>query len=205
MAESRPPHQPSATGRTNLASCIVATIFLIFVIIIALIAYFTIFKPQNPEVTVIAVQVPAFSASNSTVSFSFSQYVAVNNRNRAVFTHYGGTLQLLHGGLQVGFMYIPSGKIDAGKTQFVTAMFTIQPLPLSVFGGGQPESVGTTVTGGFGGFRIGPSLEVESRIEMAGQVRFLQIFTHTVDARADCRVSLSAGDGTVLGFHCSDG
>ncbi|KAL6536367.1 hypothetical protein OROGR_012939 [Orobanche gracilis] len=205
MAESRPPHQGPATGRTNLASCIVAAIFLTFLIIMALIVYFTIVRPQNPEVTVIAVQVPAFSAGNSTVSFIFSQYVSVNNRNRAVFTHYGGTLQLLHGGLQVGFMYIPSGKIDAGKTQFVTAMFAVQPLPLSVFAGGQPESVAPTVTGEFGGFRIGPSLEVESRIDMAGQVRILHIFTHNVDARAHCRVSLSAGDGTVLGFHCSDG
>ncbi|KAK4422506.1 hypothetical protein Salat_1833100 [Sesamum alatum] len=197
------PHHPRKppTGRTNLASCIVATVFLVFVVIIALIVYFTIFKPKDPVLTVNAIQLPAFSAANSTVSFTFSQYVTVNNPNRAVFTHYDSSLQLVYAGSQVGFMFIPAGKIQAGRTQYMAATFSVQSFPLSV-SGGQPESVGPTVTDGLSGFRVGPSMEVESRLEMAGRVRVLHFFSHHVEARADCRVSIAVSDGSVLGFHC---
>ncbi|KAL0324189.1 UNVERIFIED_CONTAM: hypothetical protein Scaly_2386000 [Sesamum calycinum] len=85
MGKSHPPHnQP--IGRPNFASCIVAAIFLIFLLIIPFALYFTIFKPKDPKLSVNAVQLPAFSIANSTINFTFSQYVTVNNPNRAVFT-----------------------------------------------------------------------------------------------------------------------
>ncbi|KAI3468599.1 hypothetical protein Pfo_025262 [Paulownia fortunei] len=199
MGKSHPLHKPP-TGRTNLASCLVATIFLIFLVIIAFIVYFTIFKPKDPELSVNAVQLPAFSVANSTVNFTFSQYVTVNNPNRAVFTHYDSSLQLLYAGSQVGFMFIPAGKIGPGKTQYMAATFSIQSFPLSV--AGQPENVGPNVTDGLSGFRVGPSMEIESRLEMVGRVRVLHFFTHHVEAKAECRVAIAVSDGSVLGFHC---
>ncbi|KAG8363071.1 hypothetical protein BUALT_BualtUnG0007500 [Buddleja alternifolia] len=202
MAKSNPHYKKPPTGRTNLASCIVATIFLIFIIIITLIVYFTIFKPKNPNITVAAVQLPAFSAANSTVNFTFSQYAAVTNPNRAVFSHYDSSLQLLYAGNQVGFMFIPAGKITAGRTEYMAATFSVQSFPISISSAGQPESVGPTVTDGLSGFRVGPSMEVESRLEVGGRVRVLGIFTHHVEARAECRVAISVADGSVLGFHC---
>ncbi|KAJ6705413.1 hypothetical protein OIU79_010169 [Salix purpurea] len=78
------PHRPPS-GRTNLASCIVATIFLIFLVIIILIVFFTVFKPKDPKISVNSVQLPSFSVSNNSVNFTFSQYVSVKNPNRAVF------------------------------------------------------------------------------------------------------------------------
>ncbi|CAA2956665.1 Late embryogenesis abundant [Olea europaea subsp. europaea] len=199
MAKSNP-HKPP-NGRTNLASCIVATIFLIFLLILILIIYFTLFKPKEPKLAVTAVQLPSFSAGKGTVNFTFSQYANVNNPNREVFTHYDSSLQLLHAGTQVGFMFIPAGKIDAGKTEYMAATFSVQSFPLSA---NQPESVAaeSTVTDGFHGFRIGPSMEIESRLEMSGRVQFLHFFTHHVDARAKCRVDIAVKDGSVLGLHC---
>ncbi|XP_057810007.1 uncharacterized protein LOC131024518 [Salvia miltiorrhiza] len=176
-----PPIQKRPSGRTNLASCIVATIFLIFVVIVACIVYLTIFKPKDPNLAVNAVQLPAFSLSNSTVTFTFSQYVTLNNPNRAAFSHYDSSLQLLHAGRQVGFMFIPAGKIDAGRTQYMAATFSVQSFPLSL---------------------PGPTMELESRLEMAGRVRVLHLFNHHVGARADCWVSISLTDGSVLAFHC---
>ncbi|GMP39283.1 hypothetical protein CsSME_00010179 [Camellia sinensis var. sinensis] len=150
---SKPRHKPPS-GRTNLASCIVATIFLIFVIIIILIVFFTVFKPRDPQISVNAVQLPTFSLANSTVNFTFSQYVSVKNPNRAVFTHYASTLQLLYSGSQIGFMFIPAGKIDANLkvrarmhsciegvrrpgTTLATAVFATSPLspPMLLLGG----------------------------------------------------------------------
>nr|GMD96567.1 uncharacterized protein LOC105159219 [Ipomoea batatas]GMD96583.1 uncharacterized protein LOC105159219 [Ipomoea batatas] len=145
-------------------------------------------------------KLPTFSTANSTVNFTFSQYVSVQNPNRAVFTHYDSSLQLLYSGAQVGFMFIPAGKIRAGKTQYMAATFSVQSFPLSA--AGQPLTVGPTVTDGLSGFRVGPELEIESRLEMAGRVRVLHFFTHHVEAKADCRVSVSVSDGTVMGFHC---
>ncbi|XP_040989226.1 uncharacterized protein LOC121236823 [Juglans microcarpa x Juglans regia] len=195
------PQRPRS-GRTNLASCIVATIFLIFVVIIVLIVYFTVFKPHDPKISVIAVQLPSFTLSNSTVSFTFSQYVAVRNPNRADFSHYDSTLQLLYSGSQVGFMFIPAGKIEAGRTEYMTATFAVQSFPLTA-----PQTVGVLGpsfpgSGGGGGIRIGPTMEIESRMEMAGRVRVLHFFTHHVDTKTDCKVVIAVSDGSVLGFHC---
>ncbi|CAK9143157.1 unnamed protein product [Ilex paraguariensis] len=191
--------QKPPSGRTNLASCIVATIFLIFVVIVILIVYFAVFKPKNPEITVSAIQLPTFSIANGTVSFTFSQYGSVKNPNKAVFTHYDSSLQLLYAGNQVGFMFIPAGKIDSGRTQYMAATFSVQSFPLSA---AQPENVGPTITDGLSGFRVGPTMEIESRTQMAGRVRVLHFFTHHVEARADCRVAIAVSDGSVLGFHC---
>ncbi|KAJ7952157.1 Late embryogenesis abundant protein [Quillaja saponaria] len=194
---SKPQRPPS--GRTNLASCIVATIFLIFVVIVILIVYFTVFKPKDPKVAVSAVQLPSFSVSNGTVNFTFSQYVSIRNPNRALFTHYDSTLQLIYSGSQVGFMFIPAGKIDAGQTQYMAATFNIQSFPLS---SPTAASTGTTFADGITGYRGGPTMEIESRMEMAGRVRVLHFFTHHVDAKSGCKVAIAVSDGSVLGFHC---
>ncbi|KAH7513730.1 uncharacterized protein LOC107429836 [Ziziphus jujuba] len=219
--------RPPPSGRTNLASCIVATIFLIFIVIVILIVYFTVFKPKDPKIAVNAVQLPSFAVSNGTANFTFSQYVAVRNPNRATFSHYDSTLQLIYSGGQVGFMFIPAGKIEAGQTQYMAATFAVKSFPVSdprsmgmgmqmgAAGNGIEPGLGTVPTfpgngavggvgGGGGGYPvgIGPTLEIESKMEMAGRIRVLHIFTHHVNAKAGCKVAISVSDGSVLGFHC---
>ncbi|KAG6600511.1 hypothetical protein SDJN03_05744, partial [Cucurbita argyrosperma subsp. sororia] len=187
-------HPPS--GRTNLASCIVATIFLIFVIIVVLIVFFTVFKPQDPKIAVSAVQLPSFSVANGTVNFTFSQYVSVRNPNKASFSHYDSSLQLLYSGSQIGFMFIPAGKIDSGQTQYMAATFSVQSFPLAA-----PVTAigaGPTYSEGMNGYRIGPTLEIESKMDMAGRVRVLHFFTHHVEATLSCRVAIAVSDGSVL-------
>ncbi|OMO79774.1 Late embryogenesis abundant protein, LEA-14 [Corchorus capsularis] len=210
----KPQRPPS--GRTNLASCIVATIFLIFVVIIILIVYFTVFKPKDAKISVNAVQLPSFSVGNNSVSFTFSQYVTVKNPNKAAFSHYDSTVQLLYSGSQVGFMFIPAGKIEAGQTQYMAATFAVQSFPLSPPNEASaamiPGPTTTTTTGpiglidGFGatnnGYRVGPTMEIESRMEMAGRVRVLHFFTHHVDAKSECRVTI-AGRCRVRDHHHS--
>ncbi|XP_042480405.1 uncharacterized protein LOC122061257 [Macadamia integrifolia] len=206
-------HKPQKppSGRTNLASCIVATIFLIFIVIVILIVFFTVFKPKDPKISVNAVQLPTFSIANGTVSFTFSQYISVRNPNRAVFTHYDSDLQLLYSGNQVGFMFIPAGTIDAGRTKYMSATFSVQSFPLmsapaktttTTTSTPPPVNTGPTITDGINGFRMGPTLEIESRMRMAGRVRVLRFFTHHVEAKTGCRVAVAVSDGSVLGFHC---
>ncbi|MBA0880771.1 hypothetical protein Goshw_027178 [Gossypium schwendimanii] len=206
--------QKPPSGRTNLASCIVATVFLIFLVIIVLIVYFTVFKPQDPKISVNTVQLPSFSVGNNTVSFTFSQYVSVRNPNRAVFSHYDSSIQLLYSGSQVGFMFIPAGKIEAGRTQYMAATFAVQSVPLAPPNEASAATMPITTTtmgpigvpGGFGGTnngnRIGPTMEIESRMEMGGRIRVLHFFTHHVKAKSGCRVTIAVTDGSVLGFHC---
>jgi len=45
-------------------------------------------------------------------------------------------------------------------------------------------------------------MEIESKMELAGRVKVLHVFTHHVVAKSDCRVTVSIADGSVLGFHC---
>ncbi|CAN0908842.1 hypothetical protein LINGRAHAP2_LOCUS25493 [Linum grandiflorum] len=288
---TKPPHQYQLrrpkSGRTNLASCIVATIFLIFLLIVILIVFFTVFKPKDLKISVNAVQLPSFSVSNNTVNFTFSQYVSLRNPNRASFSHYDSSLQLVYSGSQVGFMFIPAGQIDAGQTKYMAASFSVMSFPLSFnpqaavnvapavtfgpgglvpgggrngvvpgfgsevvkdgeengvgpgfgsagqmpggngvvpgFGSGGGNGVvpgfgsggGNGVNPGFGsaaagvsplnppgGGRVGPTMEIESRIRMVGRVRVLNFFTHHVEAKSGCRVAIAVTDGSVLGFHC---
>ncbi|KAF5734993.1 hypothetical protein HS088_TW15G00492 [Tripterygium wilfordii] len=204
-------HKRAPSGRTNLASCVVATIFLIFLVIVLLIVYFTVFKPKEPKISVNAVQLPSFSVSNKTVNFTFSQYVSVKNPNRAAFSHYDSSLQLLYSGSQVGFMFIPAGKIEAGRTSLMAATFSVQSFPLSTSSSADAAASVTVnpvpnFQDGFGaginGYRLGPSMEIESRLEMAGRVRVLHFFTHHVKANTGCRVAIAMSDGSVLGVHC---
>ncbi|KAK2982005.1 hypothetical protein RJ640_013215 [Escallonia rubra] len=90
------PHR-SKTGRTtNLASCIVATVFLLFLAAGIVVVYFLLFKPKDPKIAVDAVQFPTFSVANGTVDFTFLQYVTVSNPNRDTFTRYDNSLQLAY-------------------------------------------------------------------------------------------------------------
>ncbi|CAN6587317.1 unnamed protein product [Malus baccata var. baccata] len=192
--------KPPPSGRTNLASCIVATIFLIFVVIVILIVYFTVFKPKDPKISVSAVQLPSFSIQNSTVNFTFSQYVSVHNPNRAAFSHYDSTLQLIYSGSQVGFMFIPAGKIEAGQTQFMAATFAAQSFPVSDpnrASGMVQNPLGPTFGDGLSGLSgtgagpVGSTMQIESRLEMGGRIRVMHFLTHHVKAKSTCEVYIA--------------
>lgn len=92
----------------------------------------------------------------------------------------------------MGFMFVPSGKIEARRRVYMAATFSVEGFPVVVNDSGERLN----------GFRVGPSLEIETRMEMAGRVRVLHFFTHHVDAKAQCRVVIGVNDGSVLGFHC---
>ncbi|KAK3026636.1 hypothetical protein RJ639_040663 [Escallonia herrerae] len=100
------PHR-SKTGRTtNLASCIVATVFLLFLAARIVVVYFLLFKLKDPKIAVDAVQFPTFSVANGTVDFTFLQYVTFSNPNRDAFIHYNSSLQLAYSDAPVGFIFI---------------------------------------------------------------------------------------------------
>ncbi|CAL9108343.1 uncharacterized protein LOC103994699 [Musa acuminata AAA Group] len=176
---------PDDGGRTNLASCLVATAFLLLVVAAVAAALFVLFRPHDPEIQVSAVRLPGFAAANGTLRFAFDQYASVRNPNRAAFSHYDSTLQLVYAGNQVGFMFIPAGQIAGGRTQYMAASFAVNSFPLAAV----PPTPGGTV-------------EVNSRMRVKGRVRVLRFFTHHVEAVADCRVRASSADGSVLGFRC---
>nr|XP_043625115.1 uncharacterized protein LOC122596571 [Erigeron canadensis] len=173
-----------SSGGTNLASCIVATIFLIILAIALTITYFLVFKPKPPKISVDSVQFPTFSISNtnSTVNFTFFQFVSVTNPNRDSFTHYDSSLQLAYGNAPVGFIFIPAGKIEGGRTQHMSAKFSVADFPV-------PEVGGTT-------------MEVETKMKLVGRVRVLKVFTHRVESGVSCGVIIQVRTGSVLGLHC---
>ncbi|KAI3840957.1 hypothetical protein MKW92_031360 [Papaver armeniacum] len=203
--------QHRSSGSTNFASCVVATIFIIFIIIILLILFFTLFKPKSPQISVSSIQIPSFSLSNNTITFTLSQYVSVRNPNRADFQHYHSSLQLMYSGNQIGFMFIPAGKIDSGRTQYMSATFTVDDFPLSPpSSSSSSSSLSSTSTvsssssssSSSQGSVGSPTIEIESRMKMSGRVRVLQVFTHSVDSEITCTVAVSVSDRSILGFHC---
>ncbi|KAL4586159.1 hypothetical protein LXL04_010791 [Taraxacum kok-saghyz] len=191
-------HHRSKRGRTNLASCIVATIFLLLVAFGVAIVYFLLFKPKSPKIAVDSVQFPTFSISNGTVNFTFFQFVSVTNPNRDAFTHYDSSLQLAYSNAPVGFIFIPAGKIDGGHTQHMSAKFAVQAFPIPAR---QPPMTPEAIGGSELGME-GPTMEIETRMKLVGRVRVLKIFTHRVDSAVNCGVVIEVRSGSVLGLHC---
>lgn len=170
-----------STGKTNLASCAVAAIFLVFIILAAAIVIFLLFRPRDPSVHVTAVRLPGFTASNSTASFTFDLSASVRNPNRDSFSHYGSTIRLLYGNNQVGFMYIPAGEIAGDLTQNMEASFAV---------------------GKFDRNGDGNVVEVETRIGLKGSVRVLKVFMHRVQVVEVCSVAVAAVSGAVMWVRC---
>lgn len=168
-------------GGSSLAFGRVAKFLLASVVVVVVVVAFPAVKPQAPKIAISAVQLPSFSVVNGAVNFTLSQYVSVQNPNKASLSHYDSSIQLLYSGSQIGFMFIPAGEIDAGRTQYISSTFSAQTFPSE---------------------RMGPTLEVESKIEMAGRVRILHFFSRHVETTSSCRVAIVVSDGSVLGFHC---
>ncbi|KAK1425267.1 hypothetical protein QVD17_20616 [Tagetes erecta] len=198
-------HHRSKRGRTNLASCMVATIFLLLIAIAIVIVYFLLFKPKNPKIAVDSVQFPTFSISNGTVNFTFFQFVSVTNPNRDAFTHYDSSLQLAYSNAPVGFIFIPAGKIDGGHTQHMSAKFAVQSFPIPAR---LPPPVTTVATEDVAGTELGmeggsmATMEIETKMKLVGRVRVLKIFTHRVESGVNCGVAIEVKSGSVLGLHC---
>ncbi|ESQ54945.1 hypothetical protein EUTSA_v10026760mg [Eutrema salsugineum] len=198
----------SSSGRTNLASCAVATSFIVLVIVAAVTVYLTVFRPRDPEISVTNVKVPSFSVANSSLSFTFSQFSAVRNPNRAAFSHYNNKIQLFYYRNRIGFIFIPAGEIESGRTKRMSATFSVQSFPLapstsqisaadyqrsgSVYGTGLVEA----------DKRAGSTVEIESKLEMAGRVRVLGLFTHRIAAKSNCRIAISTSDGSIVAVRC---
>ncbi|XAR62960.1 hypothetical protein NMG60_11022715 [Bertholletia excelsa] len=200
-----PRYQRSSRGRTNVASCIVATVFLLFFALAGAIVFFLLFKPKDPEIAVNAVRFPAFSVSNGTVNFTFLQYVSVTNPNRDVFSHYDSSFQLVYSGSQVGVVFIPAGQIGGGRTQRISAKFDVAKYPIAAaVGGGSSAAVAAAASGGGGGgiAAVQPTMEIETRMKLVGRVRVLQVLSHRVESRVRCRVAIRVSDGSVLGVRC---
>lgn len=200
----------SSRGRTNLASCVVATIFLLVLAAAAVVVYFLVFKPKPPKIAVDAVQFPTFTVSNGTVNFTFFQYVTVTNPNRDEFTHYDSSLQLVSSGQPVGLVFIPAGRIDGGGAQHMSAKFNVQsyPLPAAVAAriSALSSSASTEIGGGgvvgVGPTTAGPTMEIETRMKLVGRVRVLKVFTHRVESGVKCGVMIEVSRGSVLGIRC---
>ncbi|KAG2240358.1 hypothetical protein Bca52824_090848 [Brassica carinata] len=198
----------SGGGGTNLASCAVAAIFIVFAIIAAVTVYLTVFRPRDPEISVTNVNVPSFSVANSSVSFSYSQLSSVRNPNRAAFSHYNNRIQLFYYGNRIGFIFVPAGEIEPGQTKKMAADFSVDSFPLassaSRVSAGDFQRPGSGFGTGLMGeeSRAGSTVEIESRLEMAGRVRVLGLFTHQIAAKCNCRIAISTVDGSIVAVRC---
>lgn len=50
--------------------------------------------------------------------------------------------------------------------------------------------------------RVGSTVEIESKLEMAGRVRVLGLFTHQIVAKSSCRIAISTSDGSIVAVRC---
>lgn len=195
-----PPHPlrraSSSPCSSALASCLVATAFLLLSAGGAGAALFLLFRPRPPDISVAAVRLPSFSASNGTVAFTFEQTAAVRNPNRSPLAHFDSSLRVAYAGGDLGAVYIPAGLIDGGRTKHVSAVFDVPAIPVadadaaSAAQQQQQQSQPPAV------------IEVHSLLVVKGRVNVLRILTHRVQAAKLCRVGVSPLDGTVLGFRC---
>ncbi|CAI9101115.1 OLC1v1038369C1 [Oldenlandia corymbosa var. corymbosa] len=207
-----PERRSKSRRSTNLASCLVATVFLVLLAAAAVLVYFLIFKPKPPRITVDAVQFPTFSVSNGTLNFTFFQFVTVTNPNRDQFTHYDSSLQLAYSGQPLGLVFIPAGEIDGGRAQHMSAKFDVHAYPLppqtaasTTTVAPRPMDVASKEAGGgdvVPGPTTTPTMEIETRMKLEGRVRVLKVFTHRVQSGVRCGVVVELSRGAVLAVRC---
>nr|GEV12124.1 reverse transcriptase domain-containing protein [Tanacetum cinerariifolium] len=111
------------------------------------------------------------------------------------------SLQLAYSHAPVGFIFIPAGRIDGGRTQHMSAKFAVESFPV-------PAVVPMTAEGGGGDGGVmavnggGVTMEIETKMKLVGRVRVLKVFTHRVESGVDCGVAIEVKTGSVLGLHC---
>ncbi|XP_051183067.1 uncharacterized protein [Lolium perenne] len=212
MARSLEPPRYYAAARTShpsvstsaVGSCAVACLFLLLAAAGAATALFLLVWPRAPDISVAAVQLPSFSFGNGTATFTFQQLASVRNPNRAPLAHYDSSLHVGYAGREVGHMYIPAGKIDGGRTQFMATSFNVPAFPYS----SSPNTITVPASGpspalaALGRQQAPPVIEVDSLLVMKGRVTVLRVLTHHVEASKLCRIGVSPADGRVLGFRC---
>uniref|UniRef100_A0A0D9WE83 Late embryogenesis abundant protein LEA-2 subgroup domain-containing protein n=1 Tax=Leersia perrieri TaxID=77586 RepID=A0A0D9WE83_9ORYZ len=210
-------HRASSSSSV-VASCVVAALFILLLAGGAAAALFLLYRPQSPAIAVTAVQLPSFSTANGTVAFTFQQLASVRNPNRSPLAHYDSSLRVAYAGGEVGSMYIPAGRIDGGRTQYMATSFTVPAFAVAVpaaaaAGGSQTiitvpasgPSPAAVVAGAAVALQEGqapPAMEVDSLLVVKGKVTILGVFTHHVVAAKVCRIGVSPADGRVLGFRC---
>ncbi|CAN6326237.1 unnamed protein product [Urochloa humidicola] len=208
-------HRSSSSSSSPAASCAVALLFLLLAAGGGAAALFVLYHPRAPAIAVTAVQLPSFAAANGTVAFTFQQLASVRNPNRSPLAHFDSSLHVAYAGGEVGSMYIPAGKIDGGRTQYMATSFTVPAFPIAgpaaaaSASAAQPATISVPasgpsphVTAALVEQQQPPVMEVESLLVVKGKVTVLKVFTHRVESAKVCRIGVSPADGRVLGFRC---
>lgn len=205
-AAARPTRSSSSSA---VASCLVALLFLLLAAGGAAAALFLLYRPRAPAIAVTAVQLPAFTTTNGTVTFTFQQLASVRNPNRSPLAHYDSSLHVAYAGGEVGKMYIPAGQIAGGRTQYMATSFTVPAFAVgaSAAAAAQPVTISIPASGpspaaGLVQHEKQPAMEVDSLLRVKGKVTVLKVFTHHVEAAKVCRIGVSPTDGRVLGLRC---
>ncbi|KAG2623732.1 uncharacterized protein LOC120697052 [Panicum virgatum] len=204
-AAARSGHRSSSSPA---ASCAVALLFLLLAAGGAAAALFLLYRPRAPAIAVTAVQLPAFAAANGTVAFTFQQLASVRNPNRAPLAHYDSSLRVACAGAELASMYIPAGRIDGGRTQYMATSFNVPAFAVPGPAAAQPATISVPASGPSPHVTAAlveqqpPVMEVDSLLVVKGKVTVLKVFTHHVEAAKVCRIGVSPADGRVLGFRC---
>lgn len=86
------------------------------------------------------------------------------------------------------------------------ATFSVQSFPLSnsQISAADFQRSGSVVGTGLAEVdnRAGSTVEIESKLEMAGRVRVLGLFSHRIAARSNCRIAISTSDGSIVAVRC---
>ncbi|KAL9245420.1 hypothetical protein vseg_019078 [Gypsophila vaccaria] len=191
------PHSPLKPASKTPSSCILTTSVVLFFVLTVALTSFMLLRPQHPTISVTSIKLSSFTLRDSTANFTFFQYTALRNPNRFAFSHHSSFFQLISSSSgPLGFTYIPAGDIPARLTRYITATFVVKSFPVA-----SEEAVSAVAESG-SVVGPGPTMELETRIELVGSVKVMQVFEHHVQKSVKCRISVLANDGSILGYHC---
>ncbi|AEE84828.1 Late embryogenesis abundant (LEA) hydroxyproline-rich glycoprotein family [Arabidopsis thaliana] len=104
---------------------------------------------------------------------------------------------LFYYGNRIGYTFVPAGEIESGRTKRMLATFSVQSFPLAAASSSQISAAQFQNSD-----RSGSTVEIESKLEMAGRVRVLGLFTHRIAAKCNCRIAISSSDGSIVAVRC---
>ncbi|KAL4190104.1 hypothetical protein AMTRI_Chr08g210400 [Amborella trichopoda] len=186
-------------GHKNRRLCLIlVTVFslLLILCLIVLILACTVFKPKDPETTVLSATVTGFRPRvtfpvlNFELNVTLDIELLVRNPNHATFSYGEGRSNLYYREIEVGQADLDPGNIPANGSRKFKTKLTIEADKAI-------EKISDLIRDVIRG-----EVEVDAKTKLKGKVTFLRIFRHHAVATADCGIAIGFPDLQIRRQDC---
>jgi len=182
--------------RRILCCCGSTVALLLLIVLVVVILVVTVFKPEDPKVTMNSVSLDHFKFNFDPVrmkvelNVSLDMNLSIKNPNKVSFKFGNSTTLLYYRGTNIGEASIPAGKIGADRTLRMNSTVTVLADRLL--------SNGNLISDALAG-----SLPLSTASRISGRVNLLNIYKHHAVSNTYCNISIAVPAGVLKSQECT--